>query len=268
MKKAMILGIASGLGSLLANHLSGKGWSVYGSARNPEFAAEKLDKIPFEKIIKLDFTEPQTFDEFENNIRSLKVKFDCLVVAPGTMLPIGNFAEIEESEWLQGIQVNFTSPVLAARRLFKFMNQGDFAPLVLFFSGGGNHNAPVNFSSYISSKIALIKMVELLDAEIENLKFCVVGPGWMDSDIHQETLLNCEKAPDAYLETKRRYAENDFVAPDKLLAFFDWALSTEKEIIGGRNFSSAHDQLDNHALCQALSECKDLFKLRRFGNNL
>ena len=268
MKKAMILGIASGLGSLLANHLSGKGWSVYGSARNPEFAAEKLDKIPFEKIIKLDFTEPETFDEFENNIRSLKVKFDCLVVAPGTMLPIGNFAEIEDSEWLQGIQVNFTSPVLAARRLFKFMNQGDFAPLVLFFSGGGNHNAPVNFSSYISSKIALIKMVELLDAEIENLKFCVVGPGWMDSDIHQETLLDCEKAPDAYLETKRRYAENDFVAPDKLLAFFDWALSTEKEIIGGRNFSSAHDQLDNHALCQALSECKDLFKLRRFGNNL
>ena len=72
MKKAMILGIASGLGSLLANHLSGKGWSVYGSARNPEFAAEKLDKIPFEKIIKLDFTEPETFDEFENNIKDYK----------------------------------------------------------------------------------------------------------------------------------------------------------------------------------------------------
>ena len=268
MKKAMILGIASGLGSLLSNHLSGKGWSVYGSARNPEFAAEKLCKIPFEKIIKLDFTELQTFDEFENNIRSLKVKFDCLVVAPGTMLPIGNFAEIEEAEWLQGIQVNFTSPVLVARRLFKFMTQSDFAPLVLFFSGGGNHNAPVNFSSYISSKIALIKMVELLDAEIDCMKFCVVGPGWMDSDIHKETLLNSEKAPDAYLETKRRYTENDFVAPDKLLAFFDWALSTEKEIIGGRNFSSAHDQLDNHALCEALLDCKDLFKLRRFGNNL
>ena len=55
MKKAMILGIASGLGSLLASHLSSKGWSVYGSARNPEVAAEKLGEIPFEKIIKLDF---------------------------------------------------------------------------------------------------------------------------------------------------------------------------------------------------------------------
>ncbi len=266
MKKAMILGIASGLGSLLASHLSSKGWSVYGSARNPEVAAEKLGEIPFEKIIKLDFTEPQTFDEFENNIRSLNVDFDCLVVAPGTMLPIGNFAEIKETEWLQGVQVNFTSPVLVARRLFKFMNQSDFAPLVLFFSGGGNHNAPVNFSSYISSKIALIKMVELLDSEIETLKFCVVGPGWMDSDIHQETLLNSEKASFAYLETKRRYEENDFVSPDKLLAFFDWALSTEKEIIGGRNFSSAHDKFNDHALSQALLDCQDMFKLRRFGN--
>ncbi len=267
MKNAMILGIGSGLGSLLACHLADKGWSVYGSAREPEAVGKKLGELPFAKIVELDFTRPETLDDFENTISNLEVDFDCLVVAPGTMLPIGNFLEIDEAEWLRGVQVNFTSSVLAARRMFKFMNQGDLTPLVLFFSGGGNHNAPVNFSSYISSKIALIKMVELLDAEISALKFCVVGPGWMDSDIHRETLSNSDKAPQAYLETKRRYKERDFVSPDKLLAFFDWALSTDKEIIGGRNFSSAHDDFNDHDFSQTLLNCKDKFKLRRFGNH-
>ena len=50
MKNAMILGIGSGLGSLIAKHLIGKGWSLYGSARDPVAAEKKLFGLPCEKL--------------------------------------------------------------------------------------------------------------------------------------------------------------------------------------------------------------------------
>ena len=67
------------------------------------------------------------------------------------------------------------------------------AASVIFFAGGGTNNAVLGYSAYVLSKIALIKMCELLDAEIAQVKFTIVGPGWINTKIHNETLMAGEQ---------------------------------------------------------------------------
>ena len=44
-------------------------------------------------------------------------------------------------------------------------------------AGGGTNNPFTNYSAYCVSKIALIKMCELIDDEYKNLNVFIIGPG-------------------------------------------------------------------------------------------
>ena len=86
---------------------------------------------------------------------------------------------------------------------------------MITFAGGGTNSAPRYNSSYVSSKIALTKSMELLDAEYEDTRFSILGPGWVKTKIHTEMLdasddMKCEK-----LETSKRLSENNFVPTRK-----------------------------------------------------
>ena len=58
---------------------------------------------------------------------------------------------------------------------------------ILFFAGGGTNNAVKYYSSYTLSKILLIKFAELLDYE-EKIDISILGPGWINTKIHEATL--------------------------------------------------------------------------------
>ena len=50
-------------------------------------------------------------------------------------------------------------------------------------------------------------MCELLDAEIHDTAFTILGPGWVNTKIHQSTLANKHKAGENYKKTCYIYAE-------------------------------------------------------------
>ena len=50
---------------------------------------------------------------------------------------------------------------------------------VITFSGSGTNGTADHLSGYTCGKIALIKAMELLDSEIEDVKFSCIGPGWV-----------------------------------------------------------------------------------------
>ena len=194
--------------------------------------------------------------------------WDNLIIAAGVLEPIGTFIDIDFEQWSESLNVNFTNQLRIVHHLLPYRNpKGPHCPQVLFFAGGGTNNATLNYSSYTLSKIGLIKMCELLDAEISDCKFSIIGPGWVKTKIHNKTINNRKTAGLSYEETIRRIENNDFVPMQKVLDCCDWIINSPREIVSGRNFSVANDYWGSEILDEQLKIDKNMYKLRRYGNN-
>jgi NAD(P)-dependent dehydrogenase (short-subunit alcohol dehydrogenase family) len=138
---------------------------------------------------------------------------------------------------------------------------------VLFFAGGGSNGATVNYSAYTVSKIALTKMCELLDAELPDTRFAIVGPGWVKTKIHEATVKAGDRAGDNLRKTQAKYSSDEWTSMDDVAGCCDWILNSSREVVGGRNFSAVFDQWGTSLLEQALQEDHNMYKLRRHGNS-
>ena len=111
------------------------------------------------------------------------------MLCPGTQEPAGPFVTCNFDAWEESVRVNFTGQIRIIQELLPTRRvHPALEPLVLLFAGGGTNNATVNYSAYTISKIALIKMCELLDAEVPDTRFAILGPGWVKTKIHEATL--------------------------------------------------------------------------------
>ena len=139
---------------------------------------------------------------------------------------------------------------------------------VIFFAGGGTNNATERYSAYTISKIASIKMCELLDFEFEDTKFSILGPGWVKTKIHNATLEDKVNAGKNYFKTRELISENGMNSMERVIDCCDWVINQPKNIVGGRNFSVVNDNWGSEDLTELLGKNQDLYKLRRLGNDL
>lgn len=262
---AVIVGASSDIGLALAKHWASIGIEVTGSYRT---ASDEvlLSKDLFTNLFHCDFSNKDSMIKFLRQMVTSGIRWDVLVICPGTMNPIGPFSSCDIDEWEKGVSVNLLSPLRIVSGLLDSRRKSKAMPLVVFFAGGGVNGAPINYSSYTTSKIALIKAVELLDAEFEDVRFSIIGPGWVKTKIHQETLSASERAKSSANETRRRLDLGDFNSMDKVIKCVDWLLNAPKIIIGGRNFSVVHDRWGDAQLEASLRDDNNMYKLRRCGN--
>jgi len=257
----VILSISSDIGLALARRRMAAGESVRGSIRTPTSATRRL-AAEGARLVPADFSDAVSVDLA---CRELGPDgWDELVVAPGSLDPIGPFAEVSFAEWERSLEINLTRQAQAVHALLPTRRSN---ALVLFFAGGGTQSAPPRFSAYTLAKIALIKLTELLQAEFDDARFCILGPGWVNTKIHVETLRAGERAGHALAATQDRLARGDFVPMDDVLDCIDWVRSQDREVIGGRNFSVQHDPWRQPAFAAWLRGHPDLAKLRRAGND-
>jgi NAD(P)-dependent dehydrogenase (short-subunit alcohol dehydrogenase family) len=139
---------------------------------------------------------------------------------------------------------------------------------VIFFAGGATNSAIERYSAYTVSKIASIKMCELLDFEISDTKFTILGPGWVKTKIHQSTIREPINSGKNFARTSEMLQGNEMNPMSKVIECCNWVISQPKEVVGGRNFSVVYDKWGDLELNNELLENENLYKLRRFGNNL
>lgn len=85
----------------------------------------------------------------------------------------------------------------------------------------------------------------------------------MKSRIHDQTLEAGTRAGDAYVETKKRLASDNFGNPSLLLDFIDWYLKCNNENISGRNVALQGDNWKAQDFVSLLTSSIDSYKLRR-----
>jgi NAD(P)-dependent dehydrogenase (short-subunit alcohol dehydrogenase family) len=181
---------------------------------------------------------------------------------------VGPFTECDFAQWAKSVEVNFISQLQFVHELLPSRNRiGEHPPVVLFFAGCGTNNATVNYSAYTISKIALIKMCELLDAEIPDVNFVIVGPGWVKTKIHQATLNVGQKAGANYHKTIAKLASDECTPMETVLDCCDWLIKADRKAVSGRNFSVVFDKWGSNPLVKKLVEDPNMYKLRRSGND-
>jgi len=265
-KKYLIFSISSDFGIALANNWLDNGHEVIGTYRSFNDRL-KLLETKGAILIKVDLTSTIDIDNACINI-SKNNKWDVLCIAPATLEPVGEFIKTKFEEWENSINLNFTSQMRIIYNLIPTRRKdSDNGPIVLLFAGGGTNNATKYYSAYIISKIAQIKMTELLDAEIPDTRFCIIGPGWVKTKIHEATIKAGEiNAGENYQKTLDIINVNNESNLDKVVECCNWVISSSRDIVSGRNFSLVHDQWGTDKLNEKLKKDSNLYKLRRFGN--
>jgi NAD(P)-dependent dehydrogenase (short-subunit alcohol dehydrogenase family) len=264
--RAIIVSASSDIGLALAERWRAAGHDVVGTyrRRSAGVAALEASGVP---LVRCALDQPESVREATSALGALCPAWDVLVLAAGTLEPVGSFLECNFDDWVGSVGVNFTGQMRMLHALLPTRRKDrEPGPLVMLFAGGGTNGAPVNYSAYTVSKIALAKMCELLDAEVPDTRFSILGPGWVKTKIHAATLAAGTRAGANRDRTLVRLAGDDCTPMDEVLDCCDWLVGAPREVVGGRNFSVAHDRWRSEDLLAVLRRDAGMYKLRRSGN--
>ena len=258
-----ILSANSDIGVAMALQWIRAGHRVSGTYRSENENAVTLQKHGV-SLTRCDVLEES---EIDLAIESTKDKWDVLILAPGTLEPIGKFDEVDFDEWEKSIRVNLLGPLRFLQKALptaNFDSRGD--PCVISFAGGGVNGPTVRYSSYTLAKVAMVKAMELFDAEFPNIRWISLGTGWVDTKIHRQTLAAEHLAGDNYDKTLENLQSGNTVPMEKVVRFTDWLIEQPAARVSGRNFSVSADPIDDENWVSSMLESNPHHhKLRRYG---
>ena len=258
MEKTILISGSSDIGESILKRLP-KNSKIISTYNNSAPKIKRINlvhtKVDMQKINQIDiFAKKNYLNNWTN-----------LILLPATQLPIGTAEEVDPSEWLKSINLNFTHQIYLLLKLLKKRSKKNFKRIILW-SGTGSNNAPKYYSAYTVSKIALTKITELFDAELNDCVFSVIGPGWVKTKIHNETLQNKFNARENYYATKQHFKKNIFNSMSSVVNCVFTLMKMSKEAVGGRNFSAVYDPWEKNEMSK-ISNDKNAFKLRRNRND-
>lgn len=264
-KTRIILGASSAIGGALAQHWMAQGHRVVGTFRRDTASLAPLRPKGI-TLTRCDFADADDVARAATEINEAGKGWSVAAFLPGTMMPISPFEACDFAAWRESLEVNFLNQMQMLSGLLESRARGQGDVLVLLFAGGGVNSAPRNLSAYTISKIATIKMCEMLHAEIADVRSVAIGPGWVDTPIHQEMFDAGPAVGEVYSRTVERFESGGFVAMEEVISFCDWVENQSRSVVGGRNFSVLNDSWQDSALGEILRRDEDMFRLRRCGN--
>jgi len=266
-KNIFILGIGSDIGKRLAERYLLLGHSVVGTYRH-KISINDLTNMGSLKLIKCDLVNKISTRACLQEYKMINRPWDIFISCVGTMEPIGKFFNSDFSKWEKSVILNSLSQLRFLHDLYPYRRKNKVSHVV-FFAGGGTNSPFTNYSAYCVSKIMLIKMCELLDDENKDLNAFIVGPGWVRTKIHAQTLHSRWIAGANYARTKEFLrSKNPGTDYQDIFDCINWCIEQGRDACGGRNFSVIHDQWRKKSLnlAKKLRAYPDKFKLRRFKN--
>lgn len=264
----IIISISSDIGFNLARDWLKNGDKVSGTYRTKTDQCKELEVLGA-NLIRCDLSDTNSIDASIKKFTTLQ-SWDHLVVATGSQEPIGRFIDNNIDEWSNSIHTNFISHIRFIHGLLPNRNLGRAShPSVLMFAGPGTNSATKDYSAYTISKIALIKMIELFDAEIVDTSFSILGPGWVKTKFHDSTIKSKEMAGPNYFKTLEMLdGEGERCYPmEKVIDCCNWILSSDRELVSGRNISAVFDPWESDEI-NKIKDNPNIYKLRRFGNEI
>lgn len=264
---AFLSAISSDIGLALGQRYLRDGWSVAGTYRSRSLLGD-ID-IAEHNLHYCDLADVSTVNAAIEYFKSQGPRWDTFISLASWPPPLSSFFDSSFDEWSQSVHINAIEQLRMLHGLYN-LRRPDTINNVVFFAGPGTNGAPKNFSALTLSKIMLIKMCELLDAECPDLNVFIVGPGWTRTKTHDKILSDPNVSEEKRRETEAFLAQNQGTTMDDIYEHIRWLTRQGRSVAGGRNFSTVHDlwrSPRDSELAAALRMDKDMYKLRRFKND-
>lgn len=198
MKKAIVTGVSSGVGNLVAKTLSENGYFVIGTSRNPD----QIKNLNKENIIveKLDLSQESSIDLFYNKYKDEEID---LIVNNASCAGLDGAKPMSSEtpdNFLHSYMVNVAGPMYMSRLFISNLKKSNNATLIFissfarkhFYVGGGN---------YATSKLSIAGLAKLFRLELSHFKVKVteICPAAINTHQHNEGALEAEDIANSIL---------------------------------------------------------------------
>jgi NAD(P)-dependent dehydrogenase (short-subunit alcohol dehydrogenase family) len=180
MQTILVTGATSGIGLMVASHLTKSGFKVYGTSRMPEQCSRPL---PFE-LVKLDITSGDSIQNCLETVLSKSNTIDALINNAGIGI-CGSAEETSIEQAYRQVEINFWGAVKMTRAILPLMRRQGFGKIITIGSLAGLIGVP--FQSYYSaSKHALEGFYKSLRMEVRpfNIQISLIEPGFFKTNLH------------------------------------------------------------------------------------
>lgn len=171
-KTVCITGASSGIGKSVGEYLAERGYTVFGSSRNPE-------KYPNSKfpLLELDVRDENSVQQFVQSVLEKSNRIDVLINNAGVGIT-GAAEEIPEAEIKAVFETNFYGPIRMMKAVLPQMHLQKGGLIINITSIAGYMGLPYR-SYYSASKAALEMVTEAMRMETKpfNIQLTNVAPG-------------------------------------------------------------------------------------------
>jgi NAD(P)-dependent dehydrogenase (short-subunit alcohol dehydrogenase family) len=182
-RTVLITGANRGIGLEFARQYSQAGWTVIGTARHPDTAAE-LNQLAA-KVVQLDVTDASSVDRLAQDLAGTAI--DLLINNAGIQPLMWTLAELDFDAYEQALAVNTIGPVRVTHALLPQLRAGTLRRIVNITTNLSSiaDNKDGGFYGYRESKTALNMFTRSLAAELgpEGFICIVLHPGWVHTDM-------------------------------------------------------------------------------------
>lgn len=268
-KNILITGGSLGIGFTTVQTCLSAGANVTICARNQEDvnkAIANLKEQGYKNIsgVKADVTSIEQVDQAFDELESTFGPVNSVIHAAGILGPIGNLTQVEPQEWFKTIEINLFGAFLVARQASLRLQKNSGGRIVLFSGGGAAYPFP-NYSAYACSKVGVVRLTETIAQEMApfNIAINCLGPGFVITRLHEQTLAAGELAGKDYLEKTKTEIDKGGVSPTVGAQAAAFLISDNADGISGKFVAAPYDgwqEWGNH-----LEELQnnDIFTLRR-----
>ena len=171
-KVVLITGGSSGIGKSIGEFLQKKGYTVYGTSRNPDKIANSL--FP---LLALEVKDVQSIKLAVANVIATSGRIDILINNAGVGIT-GALEEIPMEEIKNNFETNLFGPIEVMKAVLPQMRQQQFGLIINITSIAGYMGLPYR-SVYSASKGALELITEALRMEVKDFGISItnVAPG-------------------------------------------------------------------------------------------
>ena len=177
-KIVLITGASSGIGKAIGEFLFHKGYSVYGTSRNPEKISNSL--FP---LIALDVRNSESIQAAVAKVLTISGRIDILINNAGVGIT-GPIEELATQEMRNNFETNFFGPLEVIKTILPHMRAQQLGLIINITSIAGYMGLPYR-GIYSASKSALEIASEALSIEVKafGIKVVNVAPGEFDTNI-------------------------------------------------------------------------------------
>ena len=250
-KVAIVTGAGRGIGRGIAEAFAREGARLTLVSRTisqvEEVARDARDTGAEAIALSVDVSNPNDVQRMVQHTLDRYSRVDILVNNAGVLGPVGPLHTNDIGDWAEALRINVIGLAMCCHAVLPSMVSREDGRIINL-SGSGVAGPTDTFTSYGTSKAAVIRLTESLALEVRqhNIMVNALGPGQIDTHL-LDGIVEAEEGmvSDDMLSQVRQTRSGRGASVQEAAALAVWLASPESEGLTGRMVHAVHDDWRN-----------------------